>query len=60
MRVWPGKPFPLGPLWDGQGTNFSLFSSLIDAMFSRTRSMIASPTASAVAAVLRRGRPFSS
>ena len=26
MRVWPGKPFPLGPLWDGQGTNFSLFS----------------------------------
>ena len=26
MRVWPGKPFPLGPPWDGQGTNFSLFS----------------------------------
>ncbi|MBA3476365.1 MAG: glycogen debranching protein GlgX [Actinobacteria bacterium] len=26
MRVWPGKPFPLGPLWDGEGTNFSLFS----------------------------------
>src|SRR6266550_1483019 len=26
MKVWPGKPFPLGPLWDGQGTNFSLFS----------------------------------
>ena len=26
MRVWPGKPFPLGPKWDGQGTNFSLFS----------------------------------
>jgi len=24
--VWPGKPFPLGPEWDGQGTNFSLFS----------------------------------
>src|SRR5881392_1421060 len=23
---WPGPPFPLGPIWDGQGTNFSLFS----------------------------------
>ncbi len=26
MRVWPGKPFPLGAMWDGEGTNFSLFS----------------------------------
>jgi isoamylase len=25
-QVWPGEPFPLGPLWDGHGTNFSLFS----------------------------------
>jgi glycogen operon protein len=25
-RVWPGEPFPLGPQWDGNGTNFSLFS----------------------------------
>ena len=25
-RVWPGEPFPLGPAWDGHGTNFSLFS----------------------------------
>ncbi len=24
--VWPGRPFPLGPTWDGGGTNFSLFS----------------------------------
>ncbi len=24
--VWPGRPFPLGALWDGGGTNFSLFS----------------------------------
>ena len=24
--VWPGEPFPLGPSWDGEGTNFSLFS----------------------------------
>ncbi|HEV7754054.1 MAG TPA: glycogen debranching protein GlgX [Baekduia sp.] len=25
-EVWPGEPFPLGPVWDGEGTNFSLFS----------------------------------
>jgi isoamylase len=25
-EVWPGAPFPLGALWDGEGTNFSLFS----------------------------------
>ena len=25
-RVWPGEPFPLGSAWDGDGTNFSLFS----------------------------------
>ena len=26
MRIWPGKPFPLGATWDGTGTNFALFS----------------------------------
>jgi isoamylase len=26
VRPWPGRPFPLGPEWDGDGTNFSLFS----------------------------------
>ncbi len=26
LTVWPGRPFPLGATWDGQGTNFSLFS----------------------------------
>jgi isoamylase len=25
-EVWPGQPFPLGAIWDGDGTNFSLFS----------------------------------
>ena len=25
-EVWPGTPFPLGSTWDGEGTNFSLFS----------------------------------
>ncbi len=26
MRVWPGKPYPLGATWDGKGTNFALFT----------------------------------
>ena len=26
MKLWPGQPFPLGPWWDGEGTNFSLFT----------------------------------
>ena len=26
VEVWPGRPFPLGATWDGDGTNFSLFS----------------------------------
>ncbi len=26
MNVWPGRPFPLGATWDGEGTNFSVFS----------------------------------
>jgi len=25
-EIWPGRPFPLGAIWDGGGTNFSLFS----------------------------------
>ena len=24
--AWPGKPYPLGATWDGEGVNFSLFS----------------------------------
>jgi isoamylase len=24
--VWPGKPYPLGANWDGEGVNFALFS----------------------------------
>jgi glycogen operon protein len=26
MRVRPGSPYPLGPTWDGEGVNFTLFS----------------------------------
>ena len=27
IRVWPGRPYPLGATWDGSGTNFALFSA---------------------------------
>jgi isoamylase len=26
LVVWPGKPYPLGATWDGEGVNFALFS----------------------------------
>ncbi|MFW6211031.1 MAG: glycogen debranching enzyme, partial [bacterium] len=26
MKVWPGQPYPLGAIYDGSGTNFSIFS----------------------------------
>lgn len=31
-QVWPGSPHPLGATWDGQGTNFALFSENADAV----------------------------
>jgi len=27
FRVWPGRPYPLGAIWDGSGTSFALFSA---------------------------------
>jgi glycogen operon protein len=32
MRVWRGKPFPLGATWDGMGVNFALFSEHASAV----------------------------
>src|SRR3981189_3694504 len=26
MKIWPGRPYPLGATWDGAGVNFALFS----------------------------------
>ena len=26
LRVWPGRPYPLGATWDGGGVNFALFA----------------------------------
>jgi isoamylase len=26
LRVWPGKPYPLGATWDGRGVNFALYA----------------------------------
>jgi glycogen operon protein len=28
MEIWPGKAYPLGAVYDGGGTNFSLFSEI--------------------------------
>jgi len=30
VEVWPGSPYPLGATYDGQGTNFALFSEAAD------------------------------
>ncbi len=30
--AWPGRPFPLGATWDGEGTNFALWSSSADGV----------------------------
>jgi glycogen operon protein len=30
LRIWPGKPYPLGANYDGAGTNFSLFSEVAE------------------------------
>ncbi|HWX08540.1 MAG TPA: glycogen debranching protein GlgX, partial [Gaiellaceae bacterium] len=53
MNVWPGNPFPLGPMWDGQGTNFAIFSEnaervelcLFDAYEHETRIELSERTA---------------
>ncbi|EXI66048.1 MAG: Glycogen debranching enzyme [Candidatus Accumulibacter adjunctus] len=30
VAVWPGKPYPLGATWDGEGVNFALFAEHAD------------------------------
>lgn len=30
--MWPGRPYPLGPTFDGAGTNFALFSEVAEAV----------------------------
>jgi isoamylase len=32
-RAWPGRPFPLGAHWDGEGSNFALWSSTASAVW---------------------------
>ena len=32
MKVWPGQPYPLGAVYDGSGTNFSLFSEIAECV----------------------------
>jgi glycogen operon protein len=30
VKIWPGQPYPLGAVYDGFGTNFSLFSEVAE------------------------------
>ncbi len=30
MKVWPGNPYPLGAVFDGSGTHFSVFSEIAE------------------------------
>ena len=30
MHIWPGEPYPLGATYDGEGTNFSVFSEVAE------------------------------
>ena len=32
MRVWLGRPYPLGATWDGNGVNFAIFSENAEAV----------------------------
>jgi isoamylase len=32
VRAWPGSPKPLGATWDGEGTNFALFTEGAEAV----------------------------
>ena len=49
--VWPGRPYPLGSTWDGEGVNFALYSAhaekvelcLFDASGKRESARIALP-----------------
>jgi isoamylase len=51
INVWPGRPYPLGATWDGEGVNFALFSAhaekvelcLFDRSGNREEARIALP-----------------
>ena len=32
LIVWPGRPYPLGATWDGEGVNFAIFSEHAEAV----------------------------
>ncbi|MCG2621684.1 glycogen debranching protein GlgX [Arthrobacter sp. I2-34] len=32
MEVWPGQPYPLGATYDGNGTNFTLYSNVAESV----------------------------
>ncbi|MGN6503610.1 MAG: glycogen debranching enzyme, partial [Pseudolysinimonas sp.] len=32
MQLWPGNAYPLGATFDGNGTNFALFSEIAESV----------------------------
>ncbi|MFD4552631.1 hypothetical protein [Streptomyces sp. NPDC058466] len=36
MRIWNGRPYPLGAAFDGEGTNFALFTEVAERVDQRT------------------------
>ena len=57
MRVWPGRPYPLGATWDGRGVNFAIFSphaTKVELFFRRRQ-----PTMESLCVPLHRGRTWS-
>ena len=65
MKVWTGKPYPLGATWDGAGVNFSLFSEnatkvelcLFDAAGKESRLVMREQTHQVWHAYLPEARP---
>ena len=53
MELWPGRHYTLGAVWDGEGTNFAVFSEagagvdlcLFDRKGSETRLRLTEVTA---------------
>jgi glycogen operon protein len=50
MRVWQGRPYPLGATWDGNGVNFALFSENAEAV---ELCLFDSPEAATASATIR-------
>ena len=57
MRVWPGRPYPLGATWDGAGVNFALFSENADRSSSACSTRLGDDTETRAHRACRADRP---